>query len=89
MQVSGLVNVEELAQKGFSLYPNPASSKINIALPTSKLVQGSILNLQGKEVISMTIKGSQSIDVSSLSSGVYFVLLENYPAQKLVITNNY
>lgn len=88
MQVSGLVNINQLAQNRFSLYPNPASNSINIELPTSKEVQGSIINLQGKEVISMTIKGSQSIDVSGLSSGIYFVLLENFAAQKLVITNN-
>jgi len=73
----------------FSIFPNPASSSVNLNLPegvTPERVR--VFNLAGQLVISKTYDSS-SIDVSNLSAGIYLFQLtfQNKPAstQKLVI----
>ena len=63
----------------FSIYPNPTSDFITIgtsSIPTNG--QLSILTPNGKEIISQHVSGVKPvIDISKLSSGVYFVRLTN------------
>jgi hypothetical protein len=59
----------------FSLFPNPTSAITTIDIQGQGMAQVSILDLTGKLVmkpISM-IAGSQPLDISMLSPGVYFV----------------
>ena len=59
-----------------SMYPNPASSKLNISA-ASTIKNASIFNVLGKKVMRLEInKNSESIDVSSLASGIYLVKYE-------------
>jgi hypothetical protein len=71
------VGLKEQQKSQFLLYPNPASDKITIettATPTQS--QLSILNLNGEEVLTRSlIKPKTQIDISNLSSGVYFMRL--------------
>lgn len=64
---------EEDADLVFDLYPNPSSKTINILSPeVVELV--TVYSLDGKEVLSESVDSkSINIDVSSLSSGNYFV----------------
>jgi Tol biopolymer transport system component len=56
------------------IFPNPAKSTLNFS---SDYENGKlsvyIMNVQGQEVKRFTFSGSRSIDVSDLSSGIYFV----------------
>ena len=62
---------------GVNVYPNPATDVINVKgldVPTEAL----IVNIAGSIVSSSIISGSDAtIDVSGLSTGVYFLLYNN------------
>ena len=56
-----------------SMYPNPASDRLNISA-SNTIKNASIFNILGKKVMSLEInKNSKSIDVSSLASGIYLI----------------
>ena len=59
----------------FDVYPNPAKNVLNI---TSKGYRsGSIYNSIGSKVINLQASTNESVDVSSLSSGVYAIALQD------------
>jgi hypothetical protein len=76
------VSVEEQSneKQGFSVYPNPASSVVNIinhniAFTTVDMV---LLNMVGEVVLSEKRSFSTySLDMEQLSAGVYFLTLKN------------
>lgn len=53
------------------IYPNPTSN--NLTIETTKPTNISIVNLLGQELFNSKIEKSQTIDVSFLSNGIYFV----------------
>jgi chitodextrinase len=58
-----------------TLFPNPVSDGIlNIVAPKLDSINYSILNMQGQQVLKGS--ASQSINVQSLASGVYMILIE-------------
>lgn len=58
---------------GFSMYPNPASNRLNISAKET-IQNADIFNVLGKRVMSLDInKSSESIDISGLTSGIYLV----------------
>ena len=63
-----ITSTSEIAQQKFTIYPNPTSDLLNIA--TENPVNYFITELGGKQVWSGF---GQSVDVSSLSSGIYFL----------------
>ena len=68
--VAGINNNDIL---GFSMYPNPASNRLNISA-NETIQNADIFNVLGKKVMSIEInKTSESIDVSNLTSGIYLV----------------
>lgn len=78
----------------FSAYPNPAKGVVNISAfdLENKSNQVNIVDAMGRTIKSTTINGnivSESVDVSELSSGIYFVQLisdaEIVGAQRLII----
>jgi choice-of-anchor B domain-containing protein len=76
-----------LAQ-GLSLYPNPANNTLFITSKYEAITSISIIDIQGKilyseENLNNNIK---SLDVSSLSKGIYFVKL-NHSLTKKIIKN--
>jgi serine protease AprX len=57
-----------------SIYPNPVSNILNfVTQENTVLNQIAILDISGKEIIKSKNVNSNSIDVSSLQAGVYFV----------------
>lgn len=55
------------------LYPNPVQNTLNIAVPNNGQVENlSIFDVLGKQVMNSTGLGN-SVDVSGLTSGIYFV----------------
>ena len=55
----------------FRCYPNPSSNFLTIDGIESGRVN--ILNLQGQKLSSHAMKGITTLDISSLSSGTYFI----------------
>ena len=60
------------------IYPNPAKSLLNFDLKSDILISGiSIVDIAGKQLIKSNNSVSNSIDISSLSSGVYFITFQS------------
>ncbi len=78
--LGGLISVEEeTAFKEVSIYPNPTKNTINFTINPNEVKQIIVLNAIGE--IAKTVNSSQqelqTIDVSSLNAGVYFVKAES------------
>ncbi|MEI6297729.1 MAG: T9SS type A sorting domain-containing protein, partial [bacterium] len=74
----GITSVEKLVpESSLTIYPNPASNSITIEAPaTSSQSQLSIKDVNGQVLIARQITESKTqVDISNLSSGVYFVWL--------------
>jgi hypothetical protein len=74
------------------LYPNPTKGNLNIAYESDKNVLVQIINIQGQVVKTLNNKPSvgapQTVDVSDLSKGLYFISFtngENQFSKKLII----
>ncbi len=65
--------------KSFHLYPNPSSGIVNIQLQEGcSFAEMSLFSLDGQLIIQKQLNASsQSFDFSVLSSGVYFIRLQN------------
>ena len=59
-----------------NLYPNPTTSMLNFSKNNMVGVTARILDSNGKIVFNTTVSTNNSINVESLTSGVYFVQLE-------------
>ena len=63
--------INELKQNVVSIYPNPTSSILNIEV--KEQTQITIVNVLGDVVLTQTINGLSKMDVSNLTTGVYFI----------------
>ncbi|MCX6285953.1 MAG: plastocyanin/azurin family copper-binding protein [Bacteroidetes bacterium] len=85
------LGVNDQAAEAFTFYPNPVRSKLTVlseSLKTSE-VEVSIYNINSSRVLGpVTISGSPaSIDLSTLSEGIYFLRIGNSgKVQKIVKT---
>ena len=68
--------VETLEQVEISLYPNPTSGLLNISGVPAHNVEVVVYDMQGS-VVTNTILLNNTIDLSSLLRGIYFVQLSN------------
>jgi hypothetical protein len=69
------VGLNQLAVSGFMIYPNPASTQLNI-LAQSSIQRVQCLDLSGRVVQSIDVAGNPKQflwDVSSLSNGSYII----------------
>ncbi len=69
---SGLstLNLEELIESTFVIYPNPASEKVKIAMSTPK-ANLTIFDVNGKKVMNQEVFDGTEIQVSKLEPGIY------------------
>jgi hypothetical protein len=66
-------SIDDKLLVSFSMYPNPASSSLNISA-TSMIKNVVIYNVLGKQVMNLSInKNSESINVSNLASCIYLI----------------
>lgn len=90
----GIKNIIGTANK-ISIYPNPASSILNVALRQAEgaNVEMTLVDVLGNEVyLAPTLRQAQgsayTIDISSIANGVYFINLktsEGLLTKKLVV----
>ncbi len=81
---SANINIE-ISDKNISIYPNPVSNLITVKGDNIKVESIEILDLNGKLVLRKNM--AQTIDISSIASGVYFVKIntENSTFAKKII----
>ena len=60
----------------FTVYPNPATDQLHISLTDPSAHRAEIRNLQGGIVQTFDVSGEQTIDVSPLSAGIYFIHID-------------
>lgn len=67
------------------IYPNPTSDKLNMASVTEEQVLVCIYSLSGQVLLRQKMSTSESIDVSSLSKGIYIIKINetSYKFSKL------
>jgi hypothetical protein len=93
IQVDDCTGIEKiLAETGFAVSPNPSNGIFNITFSkdASTDYQITILNMTGEEVFESVVSGKnhETINVSELKNGIYFMLIDNgvtRKTQKLVI----
>lgn len=88
--ITDALNIPDFSKKELSLYPNPANSVVNIAIPESySEVQISIYNQLGQEIMNREIKRESSVfSVENLQSGIYLYKIKagnTYKTGKLAI----
>lgn len=71
---STTVGIAEETELTYSIYPNPASTNVNIKVKTNgNQAQVRILNILGEEVsVTNLVDGMNTISVSELTNGIYF-----------------
>ena len=78
-EFTGVKNIPASA-KGFSVYPNPANDllfiKSNSTSPSAK-ISYSIIDMYGNLISENKINAAESIDISNLSNGVYFISIRD------------
>ncbi|MES2560261.1 MAG: T9SS type A sorting domain-containing protein [Bacteroidota bacterium] len=80
---SGLNDVKSIGL--LSMYPNPATSTINLSFMDAKTYNVAIFDITGKLQLNTALNTHQSaIDISNLHAGIYFVSVENNGAKKVV-----
>ena len=70
------IRVEEVALASLEVFPNPASATVFLGLGDVTLLQGAevtVRNLAGAEVHRVVLNGRATIDVSTLTEGLYLL----------------
>ena len=71
-------SVEELLNKGFIIYPNPASEKLNLHVDATTISSYQIMDFLGHVVLSSDVNNLKLVkaNISSLKSGAYLVKVQ-------------
>jgi len=68
------------------VYPNPFSSKIWFTgLNQNGIEQVRVLDMLGKELLSIQVDGKTPLDLSNLSAGVYFIKMQSKEGKQIII----
>jgi len=76
------VNDVELTDHKFSVYPNPSSGAISIAGLKAE-AKVSVYSASGKKILSLQDYNGKSINVSALTTGLYFVSIESETSKEV------
>jgi len=84
-----VIEVNEYIPIDFSVYPNPVSSEIKIAVPVNFEGQFEVRDLQGKKMYSAVIKQNTfSYNIEYLEKGTYFISvisIDNLISTKMIV----
>jgi len=83
------LNNNSVAAKSVRVFPNPSTGNITIDSRLDKNAEAGVYNIVGSHMMSLTVKpGENSIDLSSLSKGIYmikFVAGKDLFVQKIIL----
>jgi N-acetylneuraminic acid mutarotase len=83
-KVSVAIGIKEFEKEGLGFFPNPANDMIYLKLPGSLLKDFRITDLAGQISLAGTIGNANEIDVSSLSPGIYFLVIGSRSSKLLI-----
>jgi trimeric autotransporter adhesin len=69
------INVAQLSEFRFVMYPNPVSDVVTIETGISKTLKIRLVSITGQEVFAGEISRKMQIDTSSLHPGIYFITI--------------
>lgn len=80
------LSAEEFEQTEISLFPNPAKNYITLSAGTTEIASIQIYNTLGQKVIEFTNMNAskRTIDVSSLSKGMYYITVNGTTTKKFL-----
>lgn len=79
-----LLKTSKLAEKGFVLYPNPATDSFYIKSDFFSSFDISITNIIGQKMLQKSVTHNlDKVDIGSLSKGIYFVSIKDENQQTL------
>lgn len=76
-------SVNEFTAEHIEMYPNPASQNVNFTTSTKTYFE--VFTASGSLVMEFIVNGTETIDISMLENGIYFVKTQNGSVAKLVI----
>ncbi len=86
-----VLNIDQFVQEDFELFPNPAHTTVQVNKNSEHNSLLAIYDTTGKRVIDQELRvgtGQESVDISRLTTGVYFVTISNNQAirtRKLIV----
>jgi len=87
--VPSILSLNDIEPHEIQIYPNPAADMINISMSGKCTVQ--IFSSDGSEVYKASLTGSETIDITKIPNGVYYVLFaqeETYLDVKRLVVNH-
>lgn len=73
-----VLGTETLTNESFSIYPNPASSEINIEMNDADDYSVSLVDMLGKVILQEQLNGtSKSVSLDNVPNGVYFLNIKS------------
>jgi carboxypeptidase T len=76
-----ILNIDDFISPQFSIYPNPTNNLLNITTPISDY-KLNIYNIQGQLISTFSLSGSQTLDISTYSKGIYLLKLTTKSVSK-------
>lgn len=79
MAISEPLGINDIFSSNFALYPNPASSVLNVTMSNSTAqVDYTIVNLVGQQIQRGTLNsGNNELSIQDLSNGMYFITIRD------------
>ncbi|MFC4815739.1 T9SS type A sorting domain-containing protein [Flavobacterium sp. GCM10023249] len=75
--ISSTLSVEDFNQSGLSLYPNPVLDVITLQNTNNLTIKKfSVVDMNGRVLQTNTLSNDNSINLSALSKGIYFIQLD-------------
>jgi len=72
-KLTGQLDISNVAQSKFKVYPNPAASTVTISVADVDTYNLSVTDLSGKVVMAKLLNGmDNTLDISNLATGAYF-----------------
>ncbi|MFK7781212.1 T9SS type A sorting domain-containing protein [Psychroserpens sp.] len=81
------LGVENFTVEGLKIYPNPAENILNIKTDRNEILNLTILDVVGKEVIQTSLESTTRIDVSKLEAGIYLIKFDGFETTHKFIKN--
>lgn len=78
------MNLESVDNTSIKIYPTLVKDNIYVVSDNNKPMDISFVNISGHIVKTIRTKGSKEIDISSLPSGIYNVIINNTHSQKII-----
>ena len=74
---SGSGSLKNLSKIEAQIFPNPASSILNVQLQNNNYSKVSLISMEGKIILSYHFNGSTQIDLNGLTKGIYIISIFN------------